>query len=327
MATLAAAVALLALAALAGLAVRRHLPDVIAYLVVGAALGPTGAALLDKGQVHALRPLALGATALLFVVIGERLSLASFRAAPWVGVVAPVSWSVTAVVVFAAMRAAGASYLLASLVAILGGGGAPMTIAAIVRREGAQTTYARSLVALHASVDILVSLAFAVALPIAIVASGPGSSGVAAARGVAGALVGVLALATGAALATRGVTAPLRRVEPGLYLLVFTLGGAAIRLNAIAGFGAVALAYVGARTVSKLATGWLAPEGARVALGSLPHAGVSTVLAAAAGAAIPGRGIATITLSGVVLFELAGALIVRAQLRAGLRAAAPATVA
>lgn len=142
--------------------------------------------------------------------------------------------------------------------------------------------------------------------------------------------VPLAALVMGAIAASRAghersghVFAPIRRTEPLLYLVFFTLAGAAIRLNALPTMGLIGAAYVAARVCGKLAsvfigavpTGMTRTEALRIGLGSIPHAGVSVGLVAVASAALPGRGIATVTLSAIVVFELAGALIVRRQLR------------
>lgn len=390
--TAVAVIVLLALAFLAGLAARKHVPELIAYLVVGAAVGPSGAGLIGKEQLVDLRPLTIAATALVLVGIGERLSFATFRAVPWVAALAPIGYIATGVAVFVATRAAGASSVLAALLATFAGGGAPMTVAAIVRREHSESPYARALVALHASCDALVSLTFAVVLPIAIVHAGTASSTGRVATdvlrlGVAGAAIGVAAgwsarrcavalpsrwalaatsahvfgavavswalgcsvpltaLAIGAVIGStpaghpaRTVFKPIHRIEPGLYLLFFVLAGAAIRLDAVAEFGMIGIVYLATRAAVKLVSALVTTRltsltvsgGLRVGLGSIPHAGVTAALAAAASAALPGRGIATITLGGIVVFETAGALLVRAQLRqdsARLRPRAPSPTA
>ena len=369
--SIAALAAMLVVAVAFGAAARRSVPAVVGYLVAGALLGPHALGLLDVSQLHGLRPVTVAATGLLLVLIGEQLSIASFRAAPWIAVVAPLSWATTSAAVFFAVRATGASVVLAGLISVLGGGGAPMTVAAIVRGERVQTAYGRALVGLHAACDVLAALAFAVVFPLALLHAGRPAglaslAGEVARLGLLGAVVGVACAASWRALTPRlpggpvssaaaaahvatalgvswaaGFSVPLaalaygavaasgrggravRPLEPGLYVLVFALAGASIRFAALPSLGAAGAFYLLVRTASKLAAPQLAAlvsalprrEAVRVGFGSLPHAGVSVALAAAAAAALPGRGIATITLGGIVIFELAGSIVVRAQLR------------
>lgn len=365
-------VVLALLAFAAGRLTRRHVPELVAYLLIGALAGPTGLHLLGAEQLRESRPLTIAATALLLALIGERVSLESFRAAPWIAPTALVGYPLAGAAAFLAVRAAGGSNLLALFAAVFAGGGAPMTVAAIVRRAPGE--YARALVGVHASCDVLVSLVFALALPVAIASAGTHASVRALPvdvlrLGLAGAALGFLAgrsallvaerferraaavglahlagavavawaaglsvpltgLVLGATIGSARTDAPARRLfdalgrlEPGLYLVFFVLAGAAIRLNALGEFALVGVAYVVARTLGRLAAGVLGGtlaglpprRGLRHGLALLPHAGVSSALAAAAAAALPGRGIATVTLGGIVLFELGGALIVRAQ--------------
>jgi len=369
---------LLVVAAVLGRLVHRHLPELVGYLVAGALLGPSAAHLIDRSDLHDLRGLTVAATALLMVLIGRRLSIGSFRSAPWIAPVAVVGYAVTSLAVLAAMRAAGATTTLAAIVAVLAGGGAPMTVASIVRREDATGAWPRALIGLHASCDVIVSLVFAIAFPVAVVENGMqvsfGDVALQVARlGAAGAALGLglgvsmrfvggrlrsrravlavgvahlavvaglswaaglstplAALALGAVVGSapandpaRLLFVPIRWIEPGLYVLFFAFAGAAIRFNALPEFGAIGAVYVAARFAAKVGSGVLggrlaslpARAGLQIGLGSLPHAGVSAALAAAASAALPGRGIATITLTGIVLFEVAGSLIVRGQLR------------
>ncbi|MHB8643125.1 MAG: cation:proton antiporter [Gaiellaceae bacterium] len=375
---LAAAAVLCVFAYLVGRLTRRHLPELVGYLVAGAVLGPTGVGVLERSQLIELRPLTLVAMAVLMFMIGERISLSSFRAAPWMAVVAPSSYLATAAVVFVAARAAGASAVLASLIAVFSGGGAPMTVAAIVGREPSESAYGRALIGLHASCDVIAAFAFAIVFPLADFAAGSDQAVSALLvevlrLGVAGAAVGAVlglsltrisarlhdsravvattvihvaaaiaiswtfgfsvplaALVLGAFVASsrstrpaRQLFVPIRRLEPGLYLLFFTLAGAAIRFNVLPELGVVGAVYLVARASTKVASAYLAGlvarlgrgESLRIGLDSLPHAGVSVGLAAVASAALPGHGIATITLGGIVIFETVGALVVRTQLR------------
>jgi hypothetical protein len=363
---------LLAAAWVVGRLVRRHVPDLVAYVLVGAGAGPTGLGLITRDDLVGLRPLTIGASGLVLVGVGRRLTPRVLRETGWVAPVALTGYLAAGLATFVAMRAVGASYVLAALAATLAGGGAPMTVSSIVRRGAHDGQYARALVSLHGACDALVALGFAVALPVAIVLAGTAATplhvvGDVVRLGAAGAAVGALAgllalrigpllplagaigfswalglsvplaaLTLGAVVAARGhgqsaqaLFAPIARLEPMLYLLFFALGGAAIRLNALDDFAVVAIAYIGARPAAKLAAAVAAGGAAgglrarvRLGLGSLPHAGISPALAAAASAELPRRGVVTVTLAGVVVFELVGALIVAKQLRDASRAPA-----
>ncbi len=376
--TLGATAILLLLAYAAARLTRRHVPELVGYLVVGALLGPTGLGLLARAPLHQLAPVSVIPVAVLMFSIGERISLRSFRTERWLAVVAPMSFVLTALAVVFAAHAAGAPLGVAGLLAVMGGGGAPMTVAAVVGGEPGETRYGRALIGLHASCDALAALAFSIVFPLVYLYDGAGGARSGLLHevfqlGAGGALLGValgltlaqacarlsdprrVAAATGAHVVAAGAIsaalglsvplaalvmgaiaasraghersqhlfAPIRRTEPALYLVFFTLAGAAIRLNALPAMGVIGAGYVAARVCAKLAsaliaavpTGLTRTEALRIGSGSIPHAGVSVGLVAVASAALPGRGIATVTLSAIVIFELAGALIVRRQLR------------
>ena len=363
---------------LAGRLIRRRVPELVGYVLVGALLGPTGAHLFGRVELHTLEPLVMIPVAFLMFLIGERTSLAAFRRVRWMGFAAPMSYLVTAGLVYLAARAAGASLELAAMLAVLGGSGAPMTVASVVNGTSPRSEYGGSLIGLHASCDALAALAFAVVFPIVDLTSrGAGENAGLVWQvmrlGLAGALLGGLlglslsnlcartqspraitaatlahiaggtaisfwlgfsvplaALVMGAVVASRCkpraselVFGRLSGAAPALFLVYSTLAGAAIRLGALPAMGAIGLAYVATRALGKLAGAQLAAapagmtrlEALRVGLGSLPHAGIAVGLATAASSALPGQGIATIPLTGVVIFEIVGAVIVRAQLR------------
>jgi Kef-type K+ transport system membrane component KefB len=364
--------ALLAAAFAVGRLTRRHLPELVSWLVVGALLGPSGLALLPGDAFDHLRPLIQIATAVLMFLVGERLSLHALRLARWVSIAAVSSYVAAALAVYVCARLAGADQTLSLLLGTLSGGGAPMTVAALAgRRRG----YADGLVAFHAGCDMIAAIVFAAVLPAVVLADVHGRTLGGAVRtslqlGLAGAALGVavaLSLSTFVSRSARGgraigvlvvvhvaaaavvclalglsiplcalvlgaVTAsriprqlqeatfvPLTRIEFPLYLLFFTLAGAAIRLEALPRLGLIGAAYIGGRTIAKLVSGtvvtrWYGFSFARAAgfgLASLPQAGVAVALAAVGSAALPGRGIATITLGSIVVFETVGAAIVR----------------
>lgn len=364
----------LAAALAAGRLTRRHLPELVSWLVVGALLGPSGMALIPRDEFDHLRPLIQIATGVLMFLVGERLSLHALRPARWIVVAATSSYLSACLVVYAGARLAGAEQTLAILLGTLAGGGAPMTVAAIVGRR--RSAYPDGLVAFHAGCDLIASIAFAAILPAVVLADTPGEPVAAAVRstvqlGLAGAAVGVAAAASLAASArrvpvgrstvalvaahilaavavcvalglsvplcalllgavtatraprlTRTIFGPPARLELPLYLLFFTLAGAAIRLETLPRLGLVGLAYIVGRAAAKLAAGTIAaracgfplPRAVTFGLDSLPQAGVSVALAAVGSSLLPGRGIATITLGSIVVFEVVGAAVVRRNL-------------
>src|SRR5581483_8767328 len=115
---------------------------------------------------------------------------------------------------------------------------------------------------------------------------------------------------------------PLLRLEFPLYLLFFTLAGVAIRIESLPRLGLVGAAYVLGRAAAKVASGAITARACGFArdraidfgLDSLPQAGVAVALAAVGSAALPGRGIATITLGSIIIFETLGAIVLRLNL-------------
>lgn len=146
---------------------RRHLPELVAFLLVGAALGPTGAGLVSSEELSSMRPVTELALAVLMFVIGERVSVRALRAAKWTITTGVVQYLLSAVGVFVAARAIGADRSVALILAALAGAGAPMTIAHIVSSSRAVGSYPTGLVGTHAVSDALATTTFAAVLPIA----------------------------------------------------------------------------------------------------------------------------------------------------------------
>ncbi len=166
--TLAAFAILAWLAYLASrLLARRHLPELVAFLLVGAALGPSGIELINEHELQSLRPITEVALAVLMFVIGERVSTRALRAAKWTVTTGVVQYALSAVAVFFVTRAVGADRPVALLLAALAGAGAPMTIAHIVSSVRAAGSYPTGVVGTHAVSDALATVTFAAVLPIA----------------------------------------------------------------------------------------------------------------------------------------------------------------
>lgn len=166
--TLAAFAVLAWLAYLASrLLARRHLPELVAFLVVGAVLGPSGVGLVGDGALASLRPVTEIALAVLMFVIGERVSTRALRAARWTLITGVLQYALSAVAVFAATRAVGADRSVALLLGALAGAGAPMTIAHIVASARAAGEYPTGIIGTHAVSDALATVTFAAVLPVA----------------------------------------------------------------------------------------------------------------------------------------------------------------
>ena len=166
--TLAAFAILAWLAYLASrLLARRHLPELVAFLLVGAVLGPSGIELINDHELQSLRPITEVALAVLMFVIGERVSTRALRAAKWTVTTGVVQYALSAVAVFFVTRAVGADRPVALLLAALAGAGAPMTIAHIVSSVRAKGSYPTGVVGTHAVSDALATVTFAAVLPIA----------------------------------------------------------------------------------------------------------------------------------------------------------------
>ena len=188
--------AMLSVAFFAGRLQSHRIPSVVAYLFVGAALGPGGARLVGAGDVAAAQPVTAFALSVLMFAIGERLSRAEVRAVRAVVPVVVAQAVTSAVVVYAGVRMAGADQSLALVLAALAGGGAPLTVASIVRSLNADAPGASRLVTSHALADATAAGMFGLAYPLAVLLSADHTIGDSAWRflrlGVASVVLGVL---------------------------------------------------------------------------------------------------------------------------------------
>lgn len=120
--------------------------------------------------------------------------------------------------------------------------------------------------------------------------------------------------------------AAVRTLEAPIYLIFFVVAGADIHLEELASAGIAGTAYVVARTIGKIggAAGGAAMAGgpsqlllgARTGLSLLPHAGMAIALVAFVTDFAPDLGlqVSPIVLGSIVVFELAGPLIMRRML-------------
>ena len=146
---------------------RRQLPEVVAFLLVGALLGPSGIELISQDELVKLQPITEVALAILMFVIGERVSTRALKAARWALTAGIVQFAVSAVLVFFVTRSAGAGESVALVLAVLAGAGAPMTVAHVVSSVKGTGAYGTGLVGTHAISDALATTTFAAVLPVA----------------------------------------------------------------------------------------------------------------------------------------------------------------
>ncbi len=153
---------------------RHHLPELVAFLIVGALLGPSGPPvinLIDGPSLVALRPVTEVALAVLMFVIGERVSVRALRTARWTLTTGVVQFALSAIAVFWVTSRLGADRPVALVLGALAGAGAPMTIAHIVSSVRARGSYPTGIVGTHAVSDALATTTFAAVLPIALLLS------------------------------------------------------------------------------------------------------------------------------------------------------------
>ena len=134
-----------------------------------------------------------------------------------------------------------------------------------------------------------------------------------------------LLLANTAPLAARELFDAIRVLQAPLYLIFFVVAGAEVHFEDLSRFGMVGLAYVVARTAGKVGGAALGSaiggeglrEGARAGAALLPHAGMAIALVAAVveHTYTLGDDVSGVVLGSIVLFELAGPVLVRWSIR------------
>ena len=141
-------------------------------------------------------------------------------------------------------------------------------------------------------------------------------------------LVAGLYVANAAPLLAHRLFAAVRVLESPIYLVFFVVAGAGVHLDELARFGMVGGAYLLARIAGKVGgaaagglltgEGWAgAVHGARMGLALLPHAGMAIALVAAVVEQTfsLGESVSGVVLGSIVVFELAGPLLVRRAIR------------
>lgn len=147
---------------------RRNIPELVAFLLVGAVFGPSGLRLLDAGGLGRLAPVTEVALAILMFMVGERVSIRALRGSRWVVVAGGLSYVLAGVGVATVAAALGASTITSLLLGVLGGAGAPLTVQSVASSSKARGRYPSGMIGAHAVADALAAGAFAIALPVAL---------------------------------------------------------------------------------------------------------------------------------------------------------------
>ena len=187
-----------ALAFAASVVARRWLPisEVVAFLIVGLALGPRGFGVITNGQLDALRPTIAVALGAMVYLIGQRLQLSVLR--PIRHTLWPMALFgnvATFGVTFAALLLAGVDTPIAYLLAAIAPSTAPVTVRALVVERGAAGPFTDHLMAATALNNVTSALLFGLGAPFAFATLGSGT-GMAQAAGALAQLLGA-ALGTG----------------------------------------------------------------------------------------------------------------------------------
>jgi Kef-type K+ transport system membrane component KefB/nucleotide-binding universal stress UspA family protein len=143
---------------------------------------------------------------------------------------------------------------------------------------------------------------------------------------VVSALVAGLFVANTAPWLAERLFAAVRTLEAPIYLVFFVVAGASIHLDELAAAGVLGLTYLVSRTVGKVAGAALGTLGSRgdmsprdgllTGLGLLPHAGMAIALVAfTVELSDFGQEVSAVVLGSIVVFELAGPLLMRRVLR------------
>ena len=120
--------------------------------------------------------------------------------------------------------------------------------------------------------------------------------------------------------------AAVRTLEAPIYLVFFVVAGAGIHFDELAAAGVVGLAYVVSRSIGKIGGATLgalpsrgevsSKDGFLTGLGLLPHAGMAIGLVAyTVEMSGMGQEVSAVVLGSIVVFELAGPLVMRRVLR------------
>jgi Kef-type K+ transport system membrane component KefB len=147
-------------AIVAGEAVRRwlHLPRILGYLAVGAALGPQASGLVTAETLRELRVLVDIAVGLLLFELGQRIDLGWLRRNPWLFATSVLEAGMAFVAVFAVLILLDARPVVAAAIAVFAMATSPavvMTVAKDLRGQGQVTERILLLTALNTAYAVV----------------------------------------------------------------------------------------------------------------------------------------------------------------------------
>ena len=202
------------------LARERRVPELVVFLAVGAALGPSGFGVVNARTLEQLAGVTQLALAVLMFIVGERVSTRALRTQPSLVFVSVAQFALTAAAVATAVSLAGASRPVSVLLGVLAGAGAPMTVSALSTERRARGPFVDKIIGAHAMSDALSAVTFAAALPVAVMWSRSDADLLGAATSFARVGVGSVALGIGVGLVVGRMSA---QIETSGELLLFAL--------------------------------------------------------------------------------------------------------
>ncbi len=258
------AYSLLIIAGLGGLAigvskvVRRFVPEIVVFLAIGVLIGPDGPfALINDTNIDQLNLLTEIALAAIIFLMGDRLRIDDLRNLK--RLLLPlnlVQLSVTAVLVFLAMRLLGIDWQVAAILGLISAETGVLTVTATIKEEHAAGRLTDVLLSSVALTNVAVAALFGLAFPIILATSGEASSTADTVRVFAQIVVasGAIGVAGGLLLKTYGPT--IESSGELLLFLVLVLTGMTGATIAVEG-SVVVTALVAGLYVAN-ATPWLA---------------------------------------------------------------------
>jgi len=254
---------LIMIAALGGLAivlskiVRRFVPEIVVFLLLGVMIGPEGFALINGGNIGTLNVITDIALAAIIFLIGDRLRIDDLRTQR--SLLAPLNLMqliASAVLVFLAMRLLGVDARVAAVLALIAAETGVLTVTATIKEERAAGQFTDFVLSSVALSNVAVAALFGLTFPFILLASGEATSTtqtlqvfvqIVVASGAIGLLGGLLLKTYGPAIETSG--------ELLLFLLIVLTGitGAALFVE-----GSVVVAALIAGLYVANAAPWLA---------------------------------------------------------------------
>ncbi len=254
---------LLIVAALGGLAivlskiVRRFVPEIVVFLLLGVLIGPEGLAVINGSNIETLNVITEIALAAIIFLIGDRLRIEDLRNQR--RLLAPLNLMQligSSVLVFVAMRLVGVDPRVAAVLALIAAETGVLTVTATIKEERAAGQFTNLVMSSVALSNVAVAALFGLTFPFILLASGEAASTgetiqvfvqIVVASSAIGLLAGLVLKTYGPAIETSG--------ELLLFLLIVLTGvtGAAIFVE-----GSVVVAALIAGLYVANAAPWLA---------------------------------------------------------------------